>query len=104
MSDSIYNIPVKTIDLEETTRRLFVDAAAVFGTDSVSVAGAQGPSPVVRITANGRTVQLPANKNLLVFEGRVHALEGVVVYVPPTGRAYIPQQAVAMVRSLTGLQ
>ena len=38
------------------------------------------------------------NKNLLKMGEKMYALEGVVVYAPNTGKAYIPLQAVNMIK------
>ena len=38
------------------------------------------------------------NKNVLLMDGRIHLLEGVVIYIPATDRVYLPRQAVEMIR------
>jgi alkaline phosphatase len=86
-------------DLHKLTQRLFVDAARAFPDGRVAVDRRDPANPVVTIAAVGRTAELPVNKNLLTIGEKVHALEGVVVYVPNTDKAYIPLQAVHTIRA-----
>jgi hypothetical protein len=55
-------------------------------------------NPVVKIDYRGSAAELPVNTNFLKLGERMFALAGVVVYAPATGRAYIPLQAVQMIR------
>ncbi|MFH1982645.1 MAG: alkaline phosphatase [Pseudomonadota bacterium] len=87
------------LDLENTTLRLFVDAARVFGADSVSVATDSPENRLARIDYKGKTAMLAVNKNLLQMDGRTHELEGVVVFIPETGKLYLPQDAVASLKT-----
>ena len=91
------------LDLQKLNRRLFVDAAEVFP-GRATVDRSQPENPVVKVaTAGGVTAELPVNKNVLKVGEKVYALEGVVVYAPTTGRAYIPQQAVNLIQGTRGL-
>jgi alkaline phosphatase len=81
-------------DLQKLTRRLFVDAAQVFGGGRVALDRRDPANPVVSITAGAAVAELPVNENLLKIGEKIQTLEGVVVYAPNTDRAYIPLQAV----------
>jgi alkaline phosphatase len=85
-------------DLEKLNRRLFVEAGQAFGDGRVAVDTSDPANPVVKIAAGGKTAELPVNKNLLRLGQKMHALEGVVVYAPNTGKAYIPLQAVNLIK------
>ncbi|MFH1488761.1 MAG: hypothetical protein ABII06_07655 [Pseudomonadota bacterium] len=43
---------------------------------------------------------MPVNKNILKIGETKEALEGVVVYATKTGKAYIPVQAVNVIKGL----
>jgi alkaline phosphatase len=85
-------------DLEKLNRRLFVEAAKAFEGGHVAVDKSDPANPVVKIVGAGKTAELPVNKNLLKIGEKMYALEGVVVYAPATEKAYIPLQAVNMIR------
>jgi alkaline phosphatase len=86
------------LDLARLNERLFVDAAKAFADGRVGVDKSDPANPVVKIDYRGRAAELPVNKNFLKLGERMFPLEGVVVYAPATGRAYIPLQAVRMIR------
>jgi alkaline phosphatase len=86
------------LDLARLNERLFVDAAKAFADGKVGVDKSDPANPVVKIDYRGRAAELPVNKNFLKLGERMFPLEGVVVYAPATGRAYIPLQAVRMIR------
>ena len=80
-----------------------MDAALAFP-GQVTIDRSQPANPVVKIaTAAGLTAELPVNKNFLRLGEKVYPLEGVVVYAKETGRAYIPQQAIGLIRGTRGL-
>jgi alkaline phosphatase len=86
------------LNFEQLNRRLFVDSAKAFGDGTVTVDNADPTNLVVKIEYQGKTAELPVNKNIVTFGERSYVLEGVVVYSAQIGRAYIPQQAVNMIR------
>jgi alkaline phosphatase len=86
-------------NLQKLTQRLFVDAARAFADGRVTVDKSNPANPVVAIAAAGKTAELPVNKNLLKIGERLYPLEGVVVHDPKTDRAYIPLQAVHLLRA-----
>ena len=86
------------LNLEQLNRRLFVDSAKAFADATVTVDHTDAANLVVKIDYQGKTTELPVNKNIITFGERSYVLEGVVVYSAKTGRAYIPQQAVNMIR------
>jgi len=85
-------------DLHKLTQRLFVPAAQAFADGRVTLDQSDPANPVVAIAAAGQTAELPVNQNRLKMGEKLYALEGVVVYVPNTDRAYIPLQAVHLIR------
>jgi hypothetical protein len=58
-------------------------------------------NPVVRIRHQGKTAELPVNKNWLFFDGKARKIEGVVVYAAKKEKAYIPLQAVNLIKGST---
>jgi alkaline phosphatase len=86
------------LDLGKLTERLFVDAKQAFAEGKVTLDAADKQNPVVAIEFQGKTARLPVNKNLLQLGGKTVELEGVVVYASDTGKAYIPVQAVRIIR------
>jgi alkaline phosphatase len=89
------------LDLDRLTQRLFLDAGPAFPKGKVTVV-TDGDNLVVKITLPDKTAELPVNKNILMTDGRSEELEGVVVYAPNTGKAYIPSQAVVRLRGSKG--
>lgn len=86
------------VNLDQLNQRLFVDAAAAFGKDNVTIDKTDKTNPVIRIQFGGKTAELPANKNLLRLGDKTEELEGVVVYASNTEKAYLPMQAVNRIR------
>jgi alkaline phosphatase len=85
-------------DLHKLTRRLFVPAAEAFPGGRVTIDRRDPSNPVVAIAAGGKIAELPVNQSRLKLGEKMHALEGVVVYIPNTDQAYIPLQAVRLIR------
>jgi alkaline phosphatase len=90
------------LDLQKLTERLFVDAKQAFSDGKVALDTADKQNAVVAIEFQGKTARLPVNKNLLRIGDRTAELEGVVVYASDTGKAYIPAQAVKLIRGEQG--
>lgn len=87
------------LDLARTNQRLFVEAGQAFGEEAVTIDKTDEKNPVVVITFKSREYRFPVNKSVMETDGGGTArLEGVVVYAPDTGRAYIPAQAVNMIK------
>ena len=86
------------LDMEATTRRLFVEAASAFSSQQVEIDQTEPTNPVVRIRHQSAVAELPINKNVLRMGGEEIALEGVVVHIAETGKTYIPQQAVRRIK------
>ncbi len=81
------------LDLPALTRALFVDAQKTFPEAALDTADPASPVLVIG------TARLPVNRNVLVQNGREQRFAGVVVHIEKTGRTYIPQQAVELIRS-----
>lgn len=86
------------LDLDALDARLFVEAGAAFGPEAVRLEGQAPEQRFLVIDYQGRAARLPINQNLLILEGRSHPLEGVVVHAEPTGKTYLPRQAVELIK------
>ncbi len=82
------------IDLGRTTQRLFVETQSAFKDGMVTIDKTDAENPVVRVEYKEMQAEMPVNKNLLRIDGVESELEGVVVYIPETEKAYVPMQAV----------
>ena len=87
-------------DLAETSRNLFVDAAAAFAAIGASTRlDASDPDAPALIVEKGlRRAMLPLNANRLQTGKASHVLPGLVVQVPKTGQVFVPQKAVDILR------
>jgi alkaline phosphatase len=89
------------LDLDRLNGRLFQEAGAALADGQVTLDTADPENPVVRITYKDKLAELPVNKNILRLDGQQTDLEGVVVYAPHTGKAYIPAEAVNLIKGST---
>jgi len=80
------------LDLPALTRLLYADAQKIFPAAKLDAGDPANPALVIG------SARLPINRNLLVLNGKEHRLDGVVVHIKKTGRTYIPQQAVDLIR------
>jgi alkaline phosphatase len=81
-------------DLGEITGQLFVETGQAFPGVEIEIDRSDRNNPVVTVGP----ARLPVNQNVLFLDGRTHLLEGVVIYLPATDRAYLPRQAVELIR------
>jgi alkaline phosphatase len=86
------------LNLERLNARLFQDAAGALAGGQVTIDTSDPENPVVKIAFQGKEAELPVNKNILKLDGQVKNLEGVVVYAPNTGKAYLPLEAVHLIQ------
>ncbi len=86
------------LDLGRLNDRLFVDSTLAFDEGEVTVDETWVANPVVVVEHKGRRAELPVNKNSLKMEGREIGLEGLTVFIRDTRRAYLPLQAVQMIK------
>ena len=89
------------LNLDRLNQRLFVEVGRVFGEGNVSIDKTMPENPVVRIQHQGKTAELPVNKNWLFYDGKARKIEGVVVYAAKKEKAYIPLQAVNLIKGST---
>lgn len=89
------------LNLGTLNQRLFVDAGKVFGEDHVGLNKSDPSNPALLIRHDGKNAELPINKHWLILDGKARRTEGVVVYAEATGKAYIPMQAVNIIRGST---
>jgi alkaline phosphatase len=86
------------LDLNRLNNRLFQDAAGALAGGQVTIDRADPENPVVRIAYQDRQAELPVNKNILRIGGQEKSLEGVVIYAPNTGKAFLPLEAVNLIQ------
>jgi alkaline phosphatase len=86
------------LDLDRLNARLFVNAAGALGGGEVAMDRSDPQNPVVKISYQGKKAELPVNTNLLRLDGRTLPLEGLVVHASPTGKVYLPLQAVNLIK------
>jgi alkaline phosphatase len=86
------------LNLDKLNQRLFVEAGRVFGESNVRIDKSVPDNPVVRIQYQGKTAELPVNKNWLFYDGKARKMEGVVVYTAKKEKAYLPLQAVNVIK------
>ena len=86
------------LNLERLNHRLFQEAATALAGGQVTIDQSDPENPVVKITYQGKQAELPVNKNILKLNGNTTQLEGVVVYAPNTGKAYLPLHAVNLIK------
>jgi alkaline phosphatase len=82
-------------NLDEINKELFVEVGKVF--PDYNLDKSDTANPVLKI--NG--IELPISKNLLISNGEIHELKGLVVYAPKTDKAYIPSEAVRLIKRLS---
>jgi alkaline phosphatase len=89
-------------NLNETTSCLFVEAGEVFFKDNGD--GQLNENEYLLDTTNSSNsvlrigdVELPVNKNILIKDGAVHELDGIVVYAPATDKVYFPSEVSSLV-------
>lgn len=86
------------LDLEGTTRRLFVEISSAFDAEEVAIDRSDALNPVLRIRHKQVEASLPINKNVLIMGGKETALEGVVVHISETRRTYVPEEAIRRIK------
>jgi alkaline phosphatase len=86
------------LNLNRLNARLFQEAAGALPGGQVTIDTTDPENPVVKVSFQDKQSELPVNKNLLKLNNRPRQLEGVVVYVPQTRKAYLPLQAVNLIK------
>jgi alkaline phosphatase len=86
------------VNLDRLNARLFQEATGALAGGQVIIDTSDPENPVVKVSFQGKQAELPVNKNLLKLEGKTVPLEGVVVYAPHTKKAYLPLQAVNLIK------
>lgn len=88
-------------DLVTINNRLFVEAGEAFiGTGAeISFDRADAKNQKLIIKKPGKRAEIPLSTNSMKIAGKrkaFHTLEGIAVFAPNTGKAYIPRQAVKL--------
>jgi alkaline phosphatase len=86
------------MNLKPLNERLFQEATTALEGGQVTIDKSDPANPVVKITYQEKKAELPVNKNILKLDGETIQLEGVVVYAPDTGKAYLPSQAINLIK------
>ncbi len=86
------------LDLYSLNQRLFVDLNKAFGPRKLEVRTPENARATITITHGGRRAVLMAGTNKMTLDGKDVKLEGLSVYVPETGRAFAPRQAVNLIK------
>jgi alkaline phosphatase len=86
------------LNLDRLNARLFQEAAGALEGGQVTIDRSNLENPVVKVSWQGKQAELPVNKNILKLDGKTTKLEGVVVYAPDTGKAYLPLEAVNLIK------
>lgn len=85
------------LDMDKLNARLFVEPAKALPEAKVELDETDKANPVIKVTYKGKTAELPADKNVLKMDGKETLLEGVAVYAPDAGKAYVPLQAANLI-------
>lgn len=85
------------LDMNKLNARLFVEPAKALPGAEAALDETDKANPVIKVTFKGKTAELPTDKNILKMDGKETLLEGVAVYAPDTGKAYIPLQAANLI-------
>ncbi len=90
------------LNLDRLNARLFQEATGALAGGQVDIDKSDPENPVIKISFQGKQAELPVNKNILKLDGNQINLEGVVVYAPNTGKAYLPLEAVNLIKGSPG--
>lgn len=80
------------LDLAAETRARYADAGQAFPEAKLDTTDSANPVLTIGMA------RLPVNKNILLRAGREWRLSGIVVHMADTGRTYLPQEAVDLLR------
>ena len=82
-------------DLDALSKKLYIDVNEVFaGNWMLDVSDAENPVLVI-----DERVELPISKDYAICNEKVYDLGSLVVYAPVTGKVYIPEKAIEVVKS-----
>ncbi len=88
------------VDLQKTTRTLYVDLETV--TSDYVIEGDPENKDDYGMTENlvlkVRGAELPISKDYMVYKGKTISLPGVTVYAPRTDKVYVSQKALRVLR------
>ncbi len=87
-------------DLAEVDRKLFVDAAAAFTALGASIRfdNSDADNPALRLEKGIQRAILPINSNVLLIGKTSRMLPGIVVQIPKSGKIFVPQKAVDLLK------
>ena len=88
-------------DLAETNRKLYVDAATAFTSIGATTRlDSSNPDYQVLYVEKGiHRAFLPIDANLLIIGKTAQSLPGLVVQIPKTGKVFVPQKAVDLLKA-----
>ncbi|HWR29698.1 MAG TPA: alkaline phosphatase [Negativicutes bacterium] len=87
-------------DLAETDHKLFVDAATAFAAIGATTLfdNSDKFNPVLIVKKGIHQAILPIDANLLLIGKTNHMLPGIVVQIPNSGKVFVPQKAVELLK------
>jgi alkaline phosphatase len=88
-------------DLDAVDRQLFVPADTLAQTlgASVNLYNGDSQSPVLMIQKTFNWAEIPINTNILKIGKDTYELPGIAALIPQTGKVYIPQQAIELLKA-----
>jgi alkaline phosphatase len=88
------------LDLTKADAQLFVEAGEGFAAigAKVELDKTDNENPVLVVTKGAVRAELPVSKNIIRINNVVKELPGLTVLAAKTGKVYVPQQAVELVK------
>lgn len=88
------------LDLDATTKKLYVEATAAFAAKgaSVTVDTSVAANPVLVVRKGSTELRIPRNKNYVILDGKQVATDGVNVFISDTGKWYVGRKVIDLLR------
>ncbi len=88
-------------DLKQVDSKLFVEAGQAFGAigASVSVDDTDTANKVLIVKKGLKRAEIPLSKNIITINAKSYEMNGIAVFVPRSGKVYLPQQAVELAQA-----
>jgi len=90
------------LDLTKFDQEQFIPVDKVFNVETrwmTRIDQSDKTNPVLIVENKTVHAKLPIDKNYVMIGNKVHEFQGVTVYIPQTGCAYIPRQAVRLIQA-----
>ena len=86
------------LDLAATDKHLFVTPDSAFP-GAVSHLETRNGNVILMVERNGHRAEFFANTNTMTVNGQTHQFHGLVIHIQPTGKTYLPTQAVSIAKA-----